>query len=207
MGSRQSPGAVNHSGSMIFMSDYADRGTHPDRDGAPVRVFVPFTKIHPAVRYHLDSFPSFNGLTAGWTSVRMTAEDSYPDFLVRRWEEGLPFLNLEHDVLPWPGALVEIWNCVEEWCTFAYGFNEKFGNGSYMGCVKFSRNLILRTPGLWTPEVWEVTKQYSAAPFWAGPPDGVPSRTWQHCDGHLVNYALQHGLKFHQHFPSVNHLH
>jgi hypothetical protein len=60
---------------MIFMSDYADRGTHPDRDGAPVRVFVPFTKIHPAVRYHLDSFPSFNGLTAGWTSVRMTAED------------------------------------------------------------------------------------------------------------------------------------
>ena len=106
------------------------------------------------------------------------------------------------------GSSPELWKCSEEWCTYAYGYNEKFGNGSYLGCVKFSSSFIEKTKGLWDAPAWEQTERHPDAPFWAWGGDGqrLP-RDWQHCDGHLVNYAKEHDLTFHQHFPSVTHLH
>ena len=189
-------------------TEFTDRAfQHPERVGSPVPVFVPYTAIHPAVRRALDDQPTMSGLTAGWTGVRMTAEDSYPDYWQHRWEIGKGFVNLEHDVLPWPGALVEMWRCPEEWCTFAYGFGEHLGRSSYLGCVKFGASFIAKTPGLWDPTTWQATCPQPGFPFWHPGLRG-PERTWQFCDVHLSNYVDSHpGLRFHQHFPAVTHLH
>jgi hypothetical protein len=118
----------------------------------------------------------------------MEAPDSYPKYWLTRWEERVRFINVEHDVLPWPGAFTSLWNCNQDWCVFGYGDNEILTHGAYLGCVKFSREFIEATPDLWTSM-----------------PDEI--RDWRHCDGWLRKYAQAHGLQFHQHLPSVNHLH
>jgi hypothetical protein len=173
--------------------------------GVRARVYVPHTTIHPALKQVLDAPCFINGLTLGWTGVEMTEPDSYPNYLAERWAEGGPFINHEHDVLPWPGAYRSLWNCPHDWCVFGYGDNEVFTGAAYLGLVKFSARFVLETPGLWEPEMWTKMDQtpVPGAPFWA---QETP-RTWQHCDGHLAKYAQVNHISFHQHFPSVNHLH
>lgn len=32
------------------------------------------------------------------------------------WEKGEPFIHLEHDIVPWPGAITQLQECPEPWC-------------------------------------------------------------------------------------------
>lgn len=34
------------------------------------------------------------------------------------WNKGEPFIHVEHDIVPWPGAIKELIECPEPWCTF-----------------------------------------------------------------------------------------
>src|SRR5262245_25598563 len=40
----------------------------------------------------------------------------YGDSLMKAWELGETFINLEQDVAPWPGALSQMWSCASWWC-------------------------------------------------------------------------------------------
>ena len=73
---------------------------------------------------------------------------AYGDSLKALWEWKRPFINLEADVAPWPGALTELWQCPESWCALpliVHGCT----NDTNLGCVKFSAKFIERHPDLW----------------------------------------------------------
>jgi hypothetical protein len=80
---------------------------------------------------------------------RLTDEHSYGDLLAELWEEGEPFINLEHDVAPWPGALTQMWSCKFGWCAMPLIVHQCV-NETNLGCVKFSKSFIEAYPDLWT---------------------------------------------------------
>lgn len=51
------------------------------------------------------------------------------------WNKGEPFIHLEHDIVPWPGAIQELIDCPEPWCVFESAYLGKtmigFGIGKY----------------------------------------------------------------------------
>lgn len=111
----------------------------------------------------------------------------YAAFFRQRWEEGQSFINVEHDVIPWPGALQALAACGRAWCGYNYHLKCHQGLedpnltlGVPLGCVKLSETLIRATPGLWDQRV-----------------------EWTVCDTHLTQAAYQAGIRFHQHFPGV----
>lgn len=84
---------------------------------------------------------------------------AYGRLLTRLWHLGQGFTLLEHDVVPWPGALDLLAKCPELWCGHNYPFAPNTIRGA-LGCVKFSTEFIQAHPDL--PEVnnWSET-------FWA----------------------------------------
>lgn len=73
---------------------------------------------------------------------------AYGDSLARLWAEGEPFINLEPDVAPWPGALTQMWNCPEPWCAMPIIVHGAV-NERNLGCVKFSAEFIREHKDLW----------------------------------------------------------
>lgn len=78
----------------------------------------------------------------------MKTRHDYGDMLAELWEKGEPFINLEQDVLPWPGALTELWKCSEPWCALPIIVN-RLVNHTNLGCVKFSAGFIKSYPDVW----------------------------------------------------------
>ena len=108
------------------------------------------------------------------------------------WHEQEDVIIVEHDVLPWPGAIEELAQCPYPWCSCSYkiGLSQtgKAGYGAYhtFGCTKFSSHFM----GL-LPYVWQQ----------------VESRHWRHLDAQLSTQAIAIGQTPHPHRPSVLHLH
>lgn len=73
---------------------------------------------------------------------------AYGDSLVELWKWKRPFINLEGDVAPWPGALTQLWTCPESWCALPLIVHGAVNNTN-LGCVKFSARFIERHPDLW----------------------------------------------------------
>src|SRR5262245_10329079 len=73
---------------------------------------------------------------------------AYGDSLRAIWEWQRPFINLEADVAPWPGALTELWQCPRPWCALPLVVHNAV-NQRNLGCVKFSRELMALYPDLW----------------------------------------------------------
>lgn len=58
------------------------------------------------------------------------------DRLIRRlWAAGEPFVLVEHDVLPWPGAVQALWTCERPWCAHEYFMLGELRVA--LGCTKF----------------------------------------------------------------------
>ena len=114
------------------------------------------------------------------TMVKMERSFSY-DLLFRKlWADGKPFIIVEHDIIPWPGALVEMWKCPEPWCGFPYFV---FGMlRSYLGCTKFDPARLGECP--LSGELLE----------------------WQRIDKKIEAQFLMRGHKGHLHSPAVTHL-
>lgn len=110
---------------------------HPD-DVQP-NIVVPFTNdvseplVHKAVKLNLAMAgykPRFERL-----NDTIASDYAYDRLLRRLWAEGEPFILVEHDILPWPGALLEMWECERAWCAFPYYI---FGEmRTQLGCTKF----------------------------------------------------------------------
>src|SRR5215831_17320456 len=74
----------------------------------------------------------------------VTVENDYTDgqTLHEYWAKGDSFINVEHDMCPWPGAMKEIWECDADWCVFGYPAIDR----GALGVVRFSKKLIERFP-------------------------------------------------------------
>ncbi len=103
------------------------------------------------------------------------------DFLFRSlWAEGEPFILVEHDIVPWPGALAELWNCPEPWCGFPYFI---FGElRSQLGCTKFDPANLGECPLTGDPIEWQVI------------------------DKAIEKRLVMRGQNGHMHSPAVTHL-
>lgn len=72
----------------------------------------------------------------------------YGDFLAKQWEKGEAFINLEHDVAPWPGALTEMWECDKPFCAMPLIVHQCV-NDTNLGAVKFGAAFIAAHRDLW----------------------------------------------------------
>lgn len=144
-----------------------------------INIFIPHIKLFPAT---LISLIGYN-----YTAVYAPGDYEVGDYFKERWREGKTFINIEQDIVPWPGAIKAIWDCPQEWCVYDmhlpchWGRNlENEVNGIPLGCMKISAEVIKKTPGIWDEPV-----------------------KWTVMDIHLTKQFLKRGLKVHQHHPGV----
>jgi hypothetical protein len=77
-------------------------------------------------------------------------ELGYGEVLADLWRLGAGFIVVEHDVAPWPGAVVALSDCLGDWCAFRYPKGGRLIRA--LGCVKFSTRLVQTWPDL--PALW-----------------------------------------------------
>lgn len=145
-----------------------------------IPLYVPHIQLNDATRIFLAHSQAMG------QDVRLVdvADDpmAYVKHLRSRWEERCPFINIEHDVVPWPGALESLEMCPQMWCAYGYDVGAQDFNPAPLGLVKFSAEFQAALPDLWL--------------------DDVP---WHALDTHLWSYATERGHQAHQHRPSVLH--
>ena len=141
-------------------------------------VFVPHTRLNPATRVFLAQ------AQATGHDIRLVDVSDDPHAYLKhmrdRWAEGAPFINIEHDIVPWPGALESLECCPQMWCAFGYDTLARDFLQPPLGLARFSAEFIYSLPDLWL--------------------DDLP---WQALDEHLYRYAQREGYLAHQHRPSV----
>ena len=102
-----------------------------------------------------DFCPAMEALRSEGVAPRLTIVKGQYDYgraLAQAWEEGEEFINLEHDVVPWPGALKNLIGCESVWCGYQYiaGHSARIRRPiqTGIGCVRFSEQVIRKTPSL-----------------------------------------------------------
>jgi hypothetical protein len=147
------------------------------------RVVVPYVKLHPVTQQVL------NGSNAD-VHYEMVGDDdgAYCQLLNNLWQRGSSVIIVEQDIVPWPGALDEIWQCPAQWCTYSYAWRNEYGRtgiglSHMLGCVKLSAELMRALPNVWRE-----------------------SCSWVNCDRRLFFTARNHGIDPHLHRPAVTHL-
>lgn len=154
-----------------------------------MKLIVPYTEaIRPIVKEVLIDIyglkPDFVYVGAG--------DEEYWKLMKGIWSLGETFLIVEHDVLPWPGALEELEQCPFPWCSCTYLIKRsKLNTQGYgvfhgFGCTKFSAHLIKMLPDVW---------------------DQIESRHWKHLDAQFYTQALACDQIPHPHRPPAIHLH
>jgi len=152
------------------------------------RLYVPYTQLNDATRAYLTSVL--------YTPVPVTLVDcndapwGYQDYLQMAWDKGETFLNMEHDIVPWPGAIHSLLDCPEPWCFFGYERDLDFValNTPVFGLCRFRAEFIATMPDVW--RVMRVSEQYAKVP-------------WRGVDLHMAKYAKHLGYTPHQHWPAV----
>lgn len=113
--------------------------------------------------------------------VRCDGDDfAYSRLLTDLWRGGEPFCLLEHDVVPYPGAIGALFVCPEPWCGYQYAGVAEGG----LGCVRFGAKLLAT----------------DLTPAWAGV-------HWSDLDG-LVTRTIGGHLRrplYHRHTPDLAH--
>ncbi len=111
----------------------------------------------------------------------------YSDFLKERWDDRESFINVEHDVVPWSGAIESLIDCPEPWCGYAYHVGASRDPHPYwhpmLGCTKIGLELIERIPDCWDSPV-----------------------AWYDCDVQLATRGYAAGMSPHHHHPDVIHI-
>lgn len=119
--------------------------------------------------------------------VVMTDDQHYGRLLEDEWATGEGFTILEHDVIPWPGALAALEECDQEWCGYDYPLGRRGMLGGSLGCTRFSAALTSHHPEV--PAAWR-------------------GCSWQRLDGKVIAAASSAtGMSYHHpHLPPVAHL-
>ena len=135
------------------------------------------------------------------TYIKMEDDEHYWRLLKELWTSGEPFIILEQDMIPWPGALKQLWDCEEEWCAFPYKLSHDNGFTCALGCTKFGSQLTQRLPN-----ALDLLAEGHTTLFWAR--DGI-TKHWLGLDSRLAmtiyKKADRNGWP-HRHEPPVIHL-
>ncbi len=146
-----------------------------------MKVYIPYTQLNPATAYVVQALPSYELVKVD------DSPTAYVEYFQSRWDIGEDFITMEHDIVPWPGAIDQIGECKAPWCVFAYYPEQKAIEMSFLGLVKISSVLIRAIPDVW--------RDMGTT--------GNLDRLWMLCDQQLFFYATRHGIWPHQHFPPV----
>lgn len=144
-----------------------------------ILIYIPYIRLERATLISLIGYD--------YKPVYAPGDYEYGGYFKTRWEEGKTFINLEQDIVAYPGAIKAIWDCPREWCVYDFHLpshwarsleNEKVGLP--IGCMKISSEVISKTKGIWDkPVMFNV------------------------CDLHLTKSLIEAGLQVHQHYPGV----
>ena len=137
-----------------------------------MKIIVPYTIVHAALREVLDSL----AIKVQFEYVGRN-EGAYHALLSRLWLEGETFMIIEHDVLPVPGIVEEMWNCNNSWCGAQYIIGGGF-MAHPLGFTKFDARMINAWPGLI---------------------DELPAKSWRVLDGKIYEAAYKAHLSLHPH--------
>jgi hypothetical protein len=152
-----------------------------------VRVVVPYAVLAPETRAALEA----DGVVAEYVFVGADPT-AYHGLVERLWSEGDGFLIVEQDIVVRPGSVAELADCPEPWCGFAYSIGTSYG--SYLGCARFGRDLVLGHPGV-----------FAAVANLRD--DGTPRRYWGRLDTRMKAVLEDHeGQRMHVHWPALDHL-
>lgn len=150
-------------------------------------IYVPYTHVRESTYLYL--LQSVEREDVVWVDCSIS-EWAYTDYLQQRWNARKAFINLEHDITPWPGAITSLMTCPNPWCFFGYTPQlDLVANGAApFGMVKF-------TPAIMdaVPRVWEHMRDRYRG----------DERAWSFNDIFFFEYATAAGCNPHQHFPSV----
>lgn len=95
------------------------------------------------------------------------------------WEKPEDVIIVEHDVVPWMGAIEQLETCDHDYC--GYGYTEE-GKEVNFGCAKLTAKHMSQIPNLW---------------------DKMLLRNWRDCHGHHGEGYEAIGVKPYQHAPHV----
>lgn len=109
---------------------------------------------------------------------------NYWRLLSRLWSEGEQFMILEHDMLPWPGAIHLAWQCEEPWCVYPYLIGGRYSTVGH-GCVKYGVEILEGAPNA---------------------VKNVGRKHWSTLDSHTIHAVRKAGFKPHVHQPPIIHL-
>jgi hypothetical protein len=150
-----------------------------------MKVIIPFTKLNKLQDKLLRQYR----LKPVYTP--MIQEYDYFNLLSRLWWEREPFVLLEHDILPWPGAIEELEACPRPWCSFSYHTkstqwkSEGYGVFQTFGCCKFAPAIMDKVPDIFSK---------------------FASTSWNHLDAQFGHFMQEAGYLPHPHRPWVIHL-
>lgn len=153
-----------------------------------MRIFVPYTLLHDATAMVLTGYD--------YEPVKMVGENDYPKYFQKRWEEGASFINVEHDVVFWHGAIESLQKCEEDWCYFSIAQNDH--SPPRLCLAKFSSNFMKEYPTIWD--------EFLVAPSH----EDVPGHTvpkWAYCDVWINHWFPNGDVKGHRHTPPVCNAH
>ena len=149
-------------------------------DDVKPNLIVPFANdasdpvAHEAMRRSLE----MQGLAPRYE--RLDGDYAYDRLFRRLWAEGEPFVLVEHDILPWPGAVQRLWTCDRPWCAFEYFMLGELRVA--LGCTKFDPSRLGPCP---LPDtVWH----------------------WRKMDWQIIDALTDRSQCAHLHEPAVTHL-
>lgn len=145
-----------------------------------MRVLVPFTKPTPKLQFVIDCL---RAQAAQPELAHVDAGDAYWRLLRDAWERGETFFVVEQDVAVWHGAIQQMDECPERWCTLPTMCHGRMIPTTF-GCVKFSEELISQNPGFW---------------------EDIPPR-WFHLDANFSDKMGWPWIRPHVHNPPATHL-
>jgi hypothetical protein len=104
------------------------------------------------IRAPSEDCPAANALRAEGIPYRVYTEQLVPDMaygLAEIWRLGKGFIHLEHDNVPWPGALDDLCRCRRSaWCGYWYPLGGPGALAPGIGCLRVSRELVREHPDL-----------------------------------------------------------
>jgi hypothetical protein len=121
-----------------------------------IRVIVPYRTLNHWTERVLDSY----GLPVMYAPLG-DDDDAYRRLLQRLWQARQTVVIVEHDVVPWYGAIEELHHCMGLWCSCSYRLQGGYGVTHSLGCTKISARLMQLTDGIWDePRKWDVLDQH-----------------------------------------------
>lgn len=115
------------------------------------------------------------------------------------WNRGKDFVLVEHDIIPWPGALSTFDACDDIWCAFGYLYPPDGYLVTAHGCVRF-RSDMMRS----IPDLFDIVRANDGQFFKVKETD---TRDWKDLDGCISPILTGMLDRFqHQHIPPIVHI-